>query len=429
MAPTSATVACILDTELSSTMIRDQCYADTKFCFTLRSAQTWYYFLCSRKDNERVQENSGTDSGTTPDPVDPANSDKSGESTETEEPVLVSKAEARMMLDDDIKSFPIVDSTTEEGLKFKATIEKLFSAGKIVLGAKYNSDTGIRTASFNGYIRELRIWSKAIDTGFANYIKRERLDPMAYGALTGYWPLFGGSLDNFAELSAHNIETTIKGMSVDKRSGGASEWIQTPNLPSFPYCYKGYVYQPKTGTCVLRKTHTGLYINVTNSDKSKPCECTVAKSNKKAGGDGITLSIWIYLREKITQESVLFGVDDYAKIAGDSSNNLVGLMRKTAEEWELNKIATDYAPDTGKWIHYALAVSNKLKEAFLVYDGKTKNEIAEKYTMLDNDFSTFTIGLKIVGFIREAKIWNTSLVVKNTGTSAYDYSALNLEKF
>jgi len=477
MTSTSATVACILDTELTSTMRREDCFADTKFCFTLESSRTWYHLFCSRHDYERgeVRPKSNEITGTTTDTgestEDPADDggisndgntldkgDTSGDKSTADNPstsgngggtnnkdtseggnkgeretVCVYKVKATMMVDDDIITYPAEGSN--EYFTLKASIEELFSVGVIVLGAKPNPEIRPRAASFNGYIRELRIWSKAIDTGFASYSKRERLDPMAHGALVGYWPLFGGTLDNFVDLAAHDTSTTRIGMSVAKYSGGASRWIQTPNLPSFPYCYKGYVYQPKTSTCVLRKTHTALYISKISSGTTGACTCTVNKSNKRLLGDDITLSIWVYLREKITRGSILFGINGIASIAWGTpttENTLVGNIMESTTIIS-KSIGAGEKPATGRWIHYAFATSEKVKRAFLFYDGELHCENAINNpvpTITDAKFTGFTIGLGIVGFIREAKIWNTSLVTKVTGNpDTYDYSAIMLEKF
>lgn len=443
MTPSSATVACILDTELVSSMDRTKCYADTKFCHTLRSTRTWYHLFCSRRDIDRVIEKKPE-----PPPDTPEKKDGTGDGTDTEEEpkeepkedVYLSNVVAIMALDNDVIKYSAESKVESEQLTLYATIGELFSEGEIVLGAKYNKDTGVRTPSFNGYVRELRIWSKDIEVEASRYIQRVKLDPMAYGALAGYWPLFGGILENFADLSGHRTEGIVEQKEATKYNGGAGEWVQVSTLASFPYCSKGYVYHQKTSSCVLTRRHTGLFINKTTSSNSKACLSQVYPSKAKLSGDGITLSVWVYLKEEIIDESILIAIDGFAGIASNNGHATPKVVTYKTDEKKVEgvpfKLEGIYKPPTGRWIYYALAVSKVLEKAYFFYDENPESfhvplATNERLVILDGEFTNVTIGRNIVGSIREAKIWDTSLVkaYSKDNVNEGDYTAIWLEKF
>jgi hypothetical protein len=374
MTLTSATVACIFDKDLISSMKKEQCYADTKFCYMVKDINMWYHVLCSRSNLEKVDN--------------------------------MNSAAATMALGSYSKRLPDESNAAGE-LHFKATIEDLFASGYIVLGTKYNKGTNKRTQSFNGYVRELRIWSKEIEVEYARYIERERLDPMTHRALVGYWPLFDGTLNNLIEQSNTN-EVSY--------NGGASEWTKGIDLPNFPYCYKGYKYHPKTSSCTLRQNHIALYLNRTDA-----CACSIPKLSKKVSGEGITLSIWIYLREQ-ADEAVFIGIDEIAGIKC-SSGRLGGYLN----EVQVVPIvpSNDYLLPTARWTHYAFVASKDLEKAYLFFDGRMLSDsISGDLAVIGGDF---IIGKGIIGFIREAKIWASSLITNIDST--VDYTLLMQEKY
>eukprot|EP00826_Nyctotherus_ovalis_P047866 TRINITY_DN5578_c0_g2_i3.p1 TRINITY_DN5578_c0_g2~~TRINITY_DN5578_c0_g2_i3.p1 ORF type:complete len:287 (+),score=57.11 TRINITY_DN5578_c0_g2_i3:1258-2118(+) len=271
MTATTATVTCVLDTELTSTMKKDNCYADTALCLSTKSLNTWLHIFCARRDtgttnNADELEESGE------------NSETAGEGSEI---ITYSVAEGTLGLGSEVK--------TGNEMKLKAEVEELFGTGKIVIGTKYKEDGGVRTRGFNGYAREVRIWGRDIGIEFARYAERERLEGMEHSNLVGYWPLFGGSLNNFAELSEHSTDFKSTGTSSYNFNGGTAEWTLAQHLPKFPYCFKGYVYNAHSSACIEKKEHTALYID---SEVNDECKFTVPKENKQLNGEGLTLSIW-----------------------------------------------------------------------------------------------------------------------------------------
>lgn len=401
MTPSMATVACVLDTGLTSNMKREMCYADTKFCKTIKSTNTWYHLFCSRVDIEKVSKVVASSENT-----DNTNSGQTEGQTEAQETICVNKVKGMMGLDEDVTSV-----TASDDLVLKANMEDLFKAGEVVLGTKYNAETATRTASFNGYVREVRFWSHDVEVGFLKYKKRERLNPMAYRGLVGYWPFFGGSLDNFVDLSGHNIDFVRKRTGNPNPNGGGVEWVQTANLPSFPYCSEGYIYHPRNSTCILRKSHTALYINETDS-----CSCEIAATGKQYSGEAVTLSIWTYLREKAANGAVLIGIAGIATIQS-VTGNLGGYI----EGIEVLALAT-IAP-TGKWFHSALTATKSSKKVCLFSDGEVAETTTTGTLNIGTTLSGFVIGKGIVGFVREAKVWSVDLV-SNGG-----YTAIMQEKF
>lgn len=396
MTSTTATVACVLDTELTSSMKKDNCYADTKLCLSTKALNTWIHIFCARRDTGQTDD-----------------ADESGESDVTEGGdsgiVMYNVAEGTMGLGSDVK--------TASGMKLKADVEELFEAGKIVIETKYKEDSGMRTRGFNGYARELRIWSRDIGIEFARYAERERLEGMEHSNLAGYWPLFDGSLSGFAELSEHSTDFKSTGTASYYFNGGAAEWTLAQHLPKFPYCFKGYVYSAQSSACVKKKENTALYIDSEASDK---CEFTIPKGNKQPSGEGFTLSIWVYFRKVIVDGCILIGMTDVAEIKFKGTG-LVGHFKGT-------EVPGPASLPTNKWAHYALAGSAEVEHLYFFHSNSynTFNTGTTSFTF-DSELKTFVVGKKLVGYVREAKVWSKSLVRKSG--DAVDVSAVMGEKF
>lgn len=393
MTSTTATISCVFDTGLTSNMLaaKDNCYADTKLCFSTKIVNTWYHILCSREDLEPVAASGDNAGGDNPE-------DSKG-----------NVAKVAMALNFEAK---------DDEVELKAGIEELFSAGKIVIGTKYDEETGLRTRSFNGYIRELRIWSRAIGVDFARYVQRERLDPMEHGTLVAYWPLFSGILNNFIELSGHSIDITSEGTENTNYNGGAIEWIENLNLSAFTYCHKGYIYSPQSSSCILKKPYTALYIDY---KASSSCEYNIPNNNKEVTNEGVTLSIWVYLRTGITEKAIFIGITDIAEIQYIGST-LTGYIKG------INSLpASGFSLPIGRWVHYGLTASKSIGAMYLFYDGnKNKVDVSDSVA-IDSTFNTFTIGKSMIGSVREAKIWSTGLVTKKGDN--LDFSEMRNEKF
>ena len=110
----SATVTCVMDVYLTSSM-KSPCYAASSFCYNLEVPRNWHHFSCSRF---------GT---------------SIGEMTKDKEFI----------------------NLNTQGI-FTHDIGDLFSPGNFGLGTKYDGES--KMGIFNGYIRELRLWSKMLDS-------------------------------------------------------------------------------------------------------------------------------------------------------------------------------------------------------------------------------------------------------------------------
>eukprot|EP00826_Nyctotherus_ovalis_P058308 TRINITY_DN8000_c0_g1_i1.p1 TRINITY_DN8000_c0_g1~~TRINITY_DN8000_c0_g1_i1.p1 ORF type:complete len:163 (-),score=22.88 TRINITY_DN8000_c0_g1_i1:155-643(-) len=157
-----------------------------------------------------------------------------------------------------------------------------------------------------------------------------------------------------------------------------------------------------------------------DSSESKSCVHTVLKGDKKQEGDGVTLSIWIYLRKKISGDAIFIGLTEAAEIRHDSVK-LKGYLNGIAE------FSASYIPSVGRWVHYSLAASKTLGSAYLFYDGAKSDAAIPSTAGNARDFSSFILGKNVVGFVREAKAWSTCLVKKTDGS--VDMTEIMREKF
>lgn len=360
MRESEADVSCVLDTGISAPM-SGGCYAGSKLCASISALNVWLHLLCSRSDLA---------------------------------------ASAAMVVGD--------EKFEEQNIVYKATVEELFSAGEIILGTKHNKATNERTRGFNGYVRELRFWSSSIDPAISKHMERERLRPLEHGALIKCWPLLDGSM---ADIAEHTVE------SEKENHEFSGEWVSPEKAPEFVYCRKGYMYSPKSLSCVLKKEHVALYFD---GGEGKSCDHAVPKGDKKQEGDGVTLSIWVYLRKKISGDAVFIGLAEAAEIRHDSLK-LKGYLNGIAE------FSAGYIPPVGRWVHYSLAASKALGAAHFFYDGAKASTVIAGTAGNVKDFSSFIVGKNVVGFVREAKVWSTCLV-KNVDGSV-DVAEILREKF
>ena len=217
-----AIVGCVLNSSLDFSTTSD-CYSGKELCKSISKTKTWYHISCSRIDD-------------------------------TAGMIMVNN-------DSFIK-------TTEDPLIY-ITAKGLFDSGDLVIGSKGN-DKG-----FNGYIRELRIWSKALSREETISMMNTAIDPLDYKNLIAYWPLIDGKIDNFIEISLHSVQDVIEqNPNANSIYGGTShKWVYDYELWTLPKCHKDYFYYPLENSCKRKRKNIGLYLSDTKLNtmiKEKP---------------------------------------------------------------------------------------------------------------------------------------------------------------
>lgn len=273
----------------------------------------------------------------------------------------------------------------------------LFSGSRITIGAKFDGDKIER--GFNGYIRELRAWSKALDKESIVSLMHTSLRPLEHEALIGYWPLVGGRPNIFLDVSRHFVRKVDGDF-----PRGSHEWARVPALWTLPICREGYMYHQQSKSCILKRKHLAIY----NDEDAFIAEVNGKKFPEKWES---TMSIWAYHtrhpRVGVSSEVGLIGFGQQIMLnLTQSGTATTGTYFLTAQ---YGNTRAD-APSTGEfslplhvWIHYALVTG---AGSITIFYGNNP-EFTKTHTPTGNPTATSNciLGASIHAYLREASVW------------------------
>ena len=354
MNTSGASVACIMGTV--SKAVSAQCNVASQFCYTLGPVKTWYHIACSRDTVNTM---------------------------------------ARIMVNDkNITNFTTV---------FNGSIPSLFYPGNLVLGTKDVGTT--KSAGFNGYMKELRIWNRWLSNLEILWMMNNRLESLDHGSLIGYWPMTGGRMGDFPEISRHSVQDiaidTVNPAGKAVYGIGSHDWVRIPALWNTPICRKDYVYSPQGAACVLKKAHYAPLINGTLQMTATGTKAVLTTWDS-------TFSVWAYHRN-FKQDPTIFGINRYIVISCSVIGNVLRV------NYGINTASTvqpGVTPTIGRWIHYGVITTYGDYPSRTIYmDSTTKDSAslsAPAITEIPTDI-VFIFGSAFQGYIREAKVWTRPL--------------------
>jgi len=357
---TGASVACIMD-NVPTPEAKMPCNIRTHFCQSIAGTRVWTHLACSR---------TGPNTG-------------------------------RMIINEKVIT---------ETISFTTNITDLFEPGNLVLGMK---DTG--KAGFNGYIRDLRIWTRFLTETEVLGRMRDTLEPMDHGSLAAYWPLTGGRTGDFFDISG----TTVNDVTIDTTNPagraafgvGSHEWLKMPSLWSLQICRKGYFFNPATATCMAKKEYQAIYTKLGTIF----LDASGIKTPPQTWGT--TFAIWVYhdfqnyvLSNKLT----LIGIKDHIMFnmtLTQPGGVPTGTLDSTYGTYSPTSYNLGGHPSNGKWIHYGLVTDDTTGTKRIFYiNGEAKSSIditPPAAPALGALIIFFASSLQ--GYARDAKIWTRPL--------------------
>lgn len=384
----TVTLSCLLDTNLSSPMEDDGCYTDTSLCGKVNNAQSWHHVSCSRRDFLEHKEETGENG--------------------TVEVVEVEKSVGKIVMDG-------VEISSPTELKYKATMEELFSPGNFIIGRKEDSE------GFNGYIRELRIWTKALDQDEINELLHTQLNPHSHSDLLAYWPLTNGNPYDFSEATARSANTFAAANS-NHYGNSASEWVNAAQIPGLTLCSSEQLYLSASSACIPSFKHLAVHIDSAAADCADD-DCKVDSGKKRAEQGDVTLAVWVFHTAPLSKNAVFIAVEDVAEL-WYAKENTVSYMKGRQGEVEVpgesdsaGKAKLSYAAPLGEWVFYALVAETTTEQMHFFYSDEHK-ELRIPNPSSDTPLTTtFVIGKNVHGYIKEARIWTKSLLQHPTSDS------------
>jgi len=318
----AAILSCLLDTKLNSPMEADGCYTDTSLCQKVSEPHVWHHITCTRYDfieliehSSRSESDHNTNTGTGTRLVAgiEANSgtefiselgselgprSELGTQNNGIQITEVESTRGELIINDIQVSFPGRGAN-----KYKANIGELFSPGKLILGRKDED-----RESFDGYVREIRIWSRNLNMEEINSMRHMQLNPLVHGTLIAYWPLINGNPYQFFEVTDHFITNPEF---PNKKT--ASEWVNAGVMPILSICPPKYIYHSDTTNCIPTFKHLGIYIDsaATNCGGST---CNLESDKRIAGKDDFTFSLWVYHTKLVEARITLIGIEKVAEL-------------------------------------------------------------------------------------------------------------------
>jgi len=326
-----AIIRCILNKE--EIKVKNTTCGDSDLCHNVNSINVWYHIACSRSNNNFGKQ-------------------------------IVNHEKKIITLD------PV------------SSIKDLFSSNKFVLGGNHDK-------WFSGYIRELRIWSKALSVDEITFRRNLALNPLEYKHLIAYWPLTDRRLNHFFEISRHSvIDVGMDNPATASIYGRSShQWVYDVKLWTLAICREGYFFNPISNSCSAIRRNIGLYIkNEVN-----------IKINEEITTKELTIAGWIYHTET---KGIIIGIKDIVKI-------YFALNKKLSIKVGTSIAKLKYTPSLCHWIYYSLIID--IPKKLIFFNEKKINRVRSIFPLtvvVEFEMNWLTLGK---GFAREVKVWNKAL--------------------
>ena len=373
-----ASINCIMNDYEISDVIRNPCPIENKACASLREVTTWYHLACLRDgSSSRIMVNK-------------------------EEPI-------KELLNNAPKA-----------------VSKLFDGPTLTLGAKYNGKE--IELGFDGYIRELRIWSKALDKTTIRSMLYTSLQPLEHSSLIGYWPLVGGKMNTFVDISKHFVKEITNDKIDTTYARSSHEWTRNQDLWTLPICRKGFVYHFQSKSCIIHRKHLAIY----NSEDT----LSFQMENKQftTGWDS-TMSVWVYHTKKVSVHTVIIGIQKYITLnyTDNCDTSTTGsVCRLTAQYGDdphtsatylIGTFTRSFIPKLHVWTYYALVTKSdtaELKSTFFYGDNIDEPQSCPKPGSLKQPL-VYILGTMVRGYMKEASIWSRPLANEEVSKLKYLY--------